>query len=169
MAHHAIKGGAMSFAFSSALKNVPDKDRQRLQWAAVVFGLILLWTFNLSPALKTLREVPPQLTQLAAQTQTLQAMQLQAQALQNSPRLSPVDAAALLQQSVSDMLGSGARMSTEGSRMTVTLSGVSADNLAQFLAMARSKSHALPTEAHLQKTKELWRGTLVLNLPSTSP
>lgn len=157
----------MSFEFLNAFKQVPDKDRQRLQWAAVVFGAILLWTFSLAPALKTLRDVPPQLTQLAAQTQTLKAMQAQAQALQNSPRLSPVDAAALLQQSVSDVLGSGARMNTEGTRVTLTLSGVSADNLAQFLAMARSKSHALPIEAHLQKAKELWRGTLVLNLPST--
>jgi len=167
MAHHACEGDAMSFEFLKAFKQVPDKDRLRLQWAAVVLGAILLWTFGLAPALQTLRDVPPQLTQLAAQTQTLKAMQAQAQALQNSPRLSPVDAAALLQQSVSDVLGSGARMTTEGTRVTLTLSGVSADNLAQFLAMARSKSHALPIEAHLQKAKELWRGTLVLNLPST--
>ena len=157
----------MSFEFLKAFKQAPDKDRLRLQWAAVVLGAILLWTFGLAPALQTLRDVPPQLTQLAAQTQTLKAMQAQAQALQNSPRLSPVDAAALLQQSVSDVLGSGARMTTEGTRVTLTLSGVSADNLAQFLAMARSKSHALPIEARLQKAKELWRGTLVLNLPST--
>jgi hypothetical protein len=54
---------------------------------------------------------------------------------------------------------------------------VSADSLAQFLATARNKSHALPIEAHLQKfsgtasgkttsAKELWRGALILNLPS---
>jgi general secretion pathway protein M len=174
MAHHAHQGGAMSFGFLSVLQNMPSKDRQRLQWAAVALGAVLLWTFNVAPALKKLREVPTQLAQLDAQTQSLKAMQAQAQALQKSPRLNHADAAALLQQSASDVLGTGARLGTEGTRVTLTLSGVSADNLAQFLALARSKSHALPVEAHLQQftgsaanAKALWRGTLILNLPAT--
>jgi general secretion pathway protein M len=90
-----------------------------------------------------------------------------------------------LQQSATEILGAGASLNIQGARATLTLSGVSADSLAQFLAKARNKSHALPIEAHLQKfsgtssgtssgtasgkatsAKELWRGALILNLPS---
>ena len=164
----------MSFDVSSAFKNMPAQDKQRLQWAALVLGAVLLWTFNVAPALKTLRDVPPQLAKLDAQTQTLKALQTQAQALQKSPRLSASDATHLLQQSSRELLGSGAQLTIQGARASLTLTGVSADNLAQFLATARTQSHALPIEAHLQKftgtganAKELWRGALILNLPTT--
>lgn len=164
----------MKLEFLSVLQSLPHKDRQRLQGAALALGAIVLWTFNLAPALKTLRDVPTQLTQLDAQTQSLKTMQVQALGLQKSPRLSQADAFALLQQSATEVLGTGARLSADGARATLTLSGVSADSLAQFLAMARSKSHALPLEAHLQKftgtgtnAKELWRGALILNLPAS--
>jgi general secretion pathway protein M len=94
--------------------------------------------------------------------------------LQKSPRLSASDATNLLQQSSRELLGSGAQLTIQGARASLTLTGVSADNLAQFLATARTQSHALPIEAHLQKftgtganAKELWRGALILNLPTT--
>ena len=171
----------MSLKFWGALQQVRPKERQLLIWAALVLSLVLLWTYNLAPALQTLREAPSQLTQLEAQTQTLKSLQAQAQALQKSPRLNPADAASLLQQSATEILGAGASLNIQGARATLTLSGVSADSLAQFLATARNKSHALPIEAHLQKfsgtssgtasgkttsAKELWRGALILNLPS---
>lgn len=175
----------MSFKFLDAFQQASAKERQLFFWTALVLGLVLLGSFNIAPALKTLREVPSQLSQLEAQTQTLKSLQAQAQALQKSPRLNPADAASLLQQSATEILGTGASLNIQGTRATLTLSGVSADSLAQFLAMARNKSHALPIEAHLQKfsgttsgsasgsasgkatsAKELWRGALILNLPS---
>ena len=184
----------MNFDFLKPLNALPAQDRQRLQWLLAVLVLILVWTFNVAPALKTWREAPALLLQLEAQTQSVKAMQAQAQSLQKAARLSSADAASQLQQSVAEVLGSGAKLSLEGSRATLTLSGVSAENLAQFLTTARTKSHALPLEAHLQKfenanananantnansngnapakTKssgatQLWRGTLILNLPS---
>ena len=174
----------MSFDFLKPLNALPAPDRQRLQWLLAVLLFILVWTFNVSPALKTWREAPALLVQLETQTQSLKAMQAQAQSLQKAARLSSADAASQLQQSVTEVLGSGAKLNLEGGRATLTLSGVSAENLAQFLTMARTKSHALPLEAHLQKfentnsngiaptkTKssgatQLWRGTLILNLPS---
>jgi general secretion pathway protein M len=135
----------------------------------------MLWTWNLAPALKTLREVPLQLTQLDAQTQQLKAMQAQAQTLQKSPRIKSNEAASLLQKAASEVLGNGARLNIEGTRATLTLSGVSADSLAQFVALARTQSQTMPIEAHLQKfsasgsaskdSKELWRGALILSLP----
>ena len=161
--------------FLNIFQALPDKDRQRLLVLASVFLSLMLWTWNLAPALKTLREVPLQLTQLDAQTQQLKAMQAQAQTLQKSPRIKSNEAASLLQNAASEVLGNGARLNIEGTRATLTLSGVSADSLAQFVALARTQSQTMPIEAHLQKfsasgsaskdSKELWRGALILSLP----
>ena len=160
--------------FFNTLQALPKKDRQRLGGLAAVLMALMLWTWNLAPALKTLREVPLQLSQLDAQTQQLKAMQAQAQTLQKSPRIKPNEATSLLQKAASEVLGNGARLNIEGSRATLTLSGVSADSLAQFVALARTQSQAMPIEAHLQKfsasgsaskdSKELWRGALILSL-----
>ena len=127
-------------------------------------------------ALKTLREVPLQLTQLQDQTQKLKLMQAQAQAFQKSPRLPTREAGLLLQKAAAETLASGARLNIEGTRATLTLSSVSAESLAQFLAVVRTQAQVLPIEAHLQKfsdpaatqktaAPELWRGTMVLSLP----
>ncbi len=162
--------------FSSPFQALPPKDRQRLLALGLVLLALILWTWNLAPALKTLREVPSQLAQLQAQTQNLKSMQVQAQAFQKSPHLKLNEASSLLQKNVTETLGSGARISIEGARATVTLNGVSADSTAQFLAVARTQAQSLPIEAHLQKftepaasqkttSQELWRGTLILSLP----
>jgi general secretion pathway protein M len=165
----------VSMKFLNSFQALPEKDRQRLLGLGVLLVVLLLWTWNLAPALKTLREVPVQLTQLDAQTQQLKAMQAQVQTLQKSPRIKINEATTLLQQAASERLGAGARLNMEGSRATLTLSGVSADSLAQFLSVARTQSQAMPIEAHLQKytsagaankdNKELWRGALILSLP----
>ena len=186
MAHHAFEGRAMSFQILNLLKTLPAQDRQKLQWGVGALVLVLVWTFNTGPAIKTLREAPAQLQQLDAQTQSLKTMQTEALRLQKAARINPTDAFTLLQQSAAEVLGTGAKVNLEGGRATLTLSGVSAESLAQFLALARTKSHALPVEAHLQKfvnansngnasalakskgsATELWRGTLILNMPSS--
>ena len=78
--------------------------------------------------------------------------------------------------SSAENLDNGARLNIEGTRATLTLSRVSAESLAQFLALARTQAQALPIEAQLQKftdasapktntPADLWRGTLILSLP----
>ena len=175
MAHRGLEGRVLSMKFFNIFQALPEKDRQRLLVLAAVLLALMLWTWNLAPALKTLREVPLQLSQLDAQTQQLKTMQVQAQTLQKSPRIKPNEATSLLQKAASEVLGNGVRLNIEGTRATLTLSGVSADSLAQFVALARTQSQAMPIEAHLQKfstsgsvnkdSKELWRGALILSLP----
>jgi general secretion pathway protein M len=166
----------MSMKFLSSLQSLPPKERQRLLALALVLLALILWTWQISPALQTLRDMPAQLAQLQDQTQQLKLMQAQAQALQKSPRVQAKDARTLLQKVATENLDNGARLNIEGSRATLTISRVSAESLAQFLALARTQAQALPIEAQLQKftdagaTKtntpaDLWRGTLILSLP----
>jgi general secretion pathway protein M len=130
----------------------------------------LLWFLNISPALQTYQQAPLQLAKLEQQSETLKALQLQALALQKAPRIKAQDASAALPQILANTLGSGAKLNVEATRATLQMTSVSAEALAQFLEEARNQAHALPTEAHLQKfkagTQGMWRGTLILNLPS---
>jgi len=160
----------MKSEWRSRFKALPDKDRQRLKYLALGLFLSLLWYWNMAPALKTYREAPLQLAQLELQSQNLKSLQTQALALQKAPRMNAQNASAVLQQTVTEILGSSAKLNLEAGRATVNLTPTSADALAQFLATARIKAYALPVEAKLQKTKtadqELWRGTLILSLPT---
>jgi len=160
----------MKSEWRSRFKALPDKDRQRLKYLALGLFLSLLWFWNMAPALKTYREAPLQLAQLELQSQNLKSLQTQALALQKAPRMNAQNASTVLQQTVTEILGSSAKLNLEAGRATVNLAPTSADALAQFLASARVKAYALPVEAKLQKTKtadqELWRGTLILSLPT---
>ena len=152
------------------LQDLPEKDRTRIQFLGLVLIGILLWFGNIAPAIKTYQDAPLQLAQLEKQTESLKALQAQAVALQKAPRIKAQDAAALLQQSTIEILGNGAKLNLEATRATLTLTSVSAEGLAQFLSVARTQAHALPLEAKLQKNKtgsqEVWRGTLILSLPT---
>jgi general secretion pathway protein M len=160
----------MKSEWRSRFKALPDKDRQRLKYLALGLFLSLLWFWNMAPALKTYQEAPLQLAQLELQSQNLKSLQTQALALQKAPRMNAQNASAVLQQTATEILGSSAKLTLESGRATVNLTPTSADALAQFLASARVKAYALPVEAKLQKTKtadqELWRGTLILSLPT---
>jgi general secretion pathway protein M len=151
-------------------QSLPDKDRQRIQFVLIALFGSLLWFWNIAPALKTYQQAPLQLAQLEQQTERLLAHQSQALALQKATRMKAQDASAVLPQASVSILGNGAKLNLEATRATLTLTSVSAEALAQFLETARNQAHALPTEAHLQKTKagaqDMWRGTLILSLPS---
>ena len=176
MAHSGPEGRLVNMKFLSSFQALPQKDRQRLLALGLVLLGLMLWTWNIAPALKTLHEMPTQLAQLQDQSQKLKLMQAQAQAFQKSPRLPTNDARSMLQKAVAETLGNGARLNIEGTRATLTLSSVSAESMAQFLALARTQAQALPIEAQLQNFTEpaasktanpsdLWRGALILSLP----
>jgi general secretion pathway protein M len=132
--------------------------------AAAVLLLAALWWLGIAPALNTLRGAEHQHRLLEAQLQEMQAMQVQARALQAQPRLAPEDARRQLEASVKP-LAPGLQLSLVGDRATVTLKGVPADALAQWLAQVRLNLRLLPIEARLRRSAPgAWDGTVVLNL-----
>ena len=165
----------MNMNLRHALKQLPDKDQQRLMLLVWVLAAVLLGIWNVWPALQTGQQAPLQLAKLEAQTQALKAMQVEAKALQNAPRLNAAEARAILQQGTTEWLGNGAKLSADGTLMTLTVTAASAEALAQWLSAARTQAQALPVDAHLQKSsgtskdaKETWRGSIILSLPSRS-
>ncbi|AEG94652.1 type II secretion system protein GspM [Ramlibacter tataouinensis] len=164
---------------AARLRSLPQAAALRERWqklaprekayvaaAAGLLLLALLWWVLVAPALATLRGAEAQHRALDAQLQRMLALQSQAQAMQSQPRQNADEALRALEASVRQMLGAGARMVVGGDRVTLTVSGVRGDALAQWLTQARVNARSLPAEARLNRNANgLWDGTLVLALP----
>jgi general secretion pathway protein M len=135
--------------------------------AALLVVVALAWWLAIAPAFAVLRTAEEQHRVLDAQLQRMLGLQAQAQALQAQPRQSYDEALRLLEASVRQRLGTSARMTIAGERVTLTLAGTPPDVLAQWLTQARVNARSLPGEARLNRNAAgLWDGTLVLALPS---
>lgn len=143
--------------------------RQRVL-AAIAGGLLagaLVWWLALSPALATLRTAPAQHQALDAQLQRMRALQAQARSLKALPRITRDEALRLLDASVRQQLGAGARLAPTGDTATLTVAGTSGDALANWLAQARVDARIQPAQVRLTRNPAgLWEGTLVLPLPA---
>lgn len=142
-----------------------QRERRGLLLAAAVLGLALLWWLAVAPALALWRSAPAQHQQLDAQLQHMLALQAQARALQALPMPDAAAARRALDAAL-QTLGSDAKVSTQGDRLSVTFHGVTPQALAQTLSAARQNAHRVPTEAHLKHNGALWDGTLVFTLPA---
>jgi general secretion pathway protein M len=163
------------------------REQRLLTLAAGVLSLAGLWWLGLAPALRTLQQAPAQQAQWDAQWQHLTALQAQAQALQKLPRMTQAAALKALQNVTTERLGTHAKLTTTGDRCTVTLTQVTPEALAQWLAQVRTQARAVPVEVKLQRaalasegapspaattsttpTKSpAWSGSVVLSLPAS--
>ncbi|MGY8905115.1 MAG: type II secretion system protein GspM [Burkholderiales bacterium] len=142
--------------------------------AAVLVLLAALWWLALAPALQTLRTAPAERARLDAQLLQMRVLQAQAQALQTQPRLGYDDALRALEASVKQNLGTGAQLNVAGDQVSISVRGVSAGALTQWLTQARVNARAQPTDARLMRSAGAadaagtvrWDGTLVLSLPA---
>lgn len=135
--------------------------------AAALVGLALLWWIALAPALATLRHADAQHRELDAQLAQMQRMQALARAMQAQPRQGRDESMRQLETAIRQQLGTSARYSIDGERVTITLANAQAPLLAQWLTQVRANARALPGEARLTRNAAGgWDGTLVLTLPA---
>jgi general secretion pathway protein M len=140
------------------------RERQAVIVVAFVIGLFALWSLLVQPALRTAREAPAQLDMLDAQYQQMQRIAGEATALRGATRVSTTQAAAAL-KAATDRLGANARLTLQGDRATLTITGgVSAEALRAWLVEARSGARARPIDAQLQRGPTGYSGSLGLTL-----
>lgn len=143
------------------------REQQLVAAAAGLVAAALLWWLVLAPPLAVLRAAEAQHRVLDGQLQRMLGLQAQAQALQAQPRQSTDEASRLLEATVRDKLGTAARMTIAGERVTIVLAGAAPEALGQWLTQARTNARVLPQEARLTRNAAgLWDGTLVLALPA---
>ena len=143
------------------------KEKWTLKLAMALLAGYLVWALALAPALRTLRSYEVSRIKLDADLQTMQGLQAQAQALQSMPRLSHSTATQALRDSVQNAFGKNADFSANGANATVTVRGVSADALAQWLLGARTEALSAPVQVRLSNTTSGWSGTLQMALPDS--
>jgi general secretion pathway protein M len=144
-----------------------QREQSMVRGALLILALALVWFVALRPAIATLRNAKSQGPQLRAQLQDMLQLQAQAQVLQAVPAAQTQDSKNLLEAAL-PTLGATAQMSLTGDRATITLEGSSADALAQWLTQARLNARARPLELHLTQSQGLWKGRIVLQMPSTA-
>ena len=142
------------------------REQMLVAATAALVALALVWWVALAPALATLRNAEAQHRTLDAQLQQVRRLQAQAQAMQSQPRMNREEALRLLEVAIRQQLAVAARYSIAGDRVTVTLTGVSSDALAQWLTQARVNARTLPAEARLARNATGgWDGTITMVLP----
>lgn len=162
----------MKTAFQAALAKRWAHLSPREQRAVSVLGgllaVLLFWSVAIAPAWQTLRASEARRVQLAQQQAHMQALQAQAQALQQRPALSREEALRTL-QSLSQPLGKQLELTVQGERVSVQVKAMPAQALAQWLSQARTQAQALPIEAHwVRQANTVWDGSLVMRLPNAS-
>ena len=134
--------------------------------AAGLVAVALLWWIALAPAIGTLKDADTQHRALDTQLQNMRRLQAQARAMQSQPKQGQDEAMRQLEAAIRQQLGTSARYSIAGERVTVSLSNAPAAALAQWLAQVRTNARAIPGEARLTRNAAGgWDGSLVLALP----
>lgn len=142
---------------------LPSRERLGLTLAGLVVAIALLWMMAVAPALRTLREAPAQIDSLDLQLQSMQRLAAEARELRGTAPV-PATQAALALKSATDRLGERGRISVQGDRATLTLSGVTGETLRAWLTEARSGARARPTEAQLTRGPQGYAGTLIVTI-----
>lgn len=149
---------------------LPGREKNLVRGAVLLVLGLLLWQLSVAPSLATLRSADAQAKALNAQLQRMQAMQIQAQALQKQPPLGFDEAVRALTAATRQTLGATAQLGVAGDRASITLKEASPDALAEWLAQARLNARSVPVEARLVRAgapgKTSWNGVLVMSLPA---
>lgn len=156
-----LAGSTQALRSAWAARDV--RERRLLLLAAVVLALFLLWSLVLQPALRTLRTAPAQIDHLDTQLQAMRAMAGDVQRLRAIPPLPREQAAAAL-RAASERLGTQARLSEQGERAVLTLTGATPGQVRDWLTEARGAARARPLEVNLTRDAQGLSGTVVVTL-----
>lgn len=145
---------------------LPPRERRLVLLAGSLLAGYLIWLLALQPAWRTLSMAPQQLDALDAQWQTMQRLASETQALRAAVPVSPEQVAAAL-AAATERLGAKGRISMQGERAVLTLSGATPSQLRDWLAEARSGARARPVEATLSRSAQGYSGTVTVALGGT--
>jgi len=138
------------------------RREQRLATLAGVVVLVgLLWAIGVQPAWRELTRAPAEHDRLDVQLQAMQRDALEAQQLRATPSLPPEQAVAAL-RAATERLGDKAKLTLQGERAVVNLTGVSGGALRDWLSEVRAGARARPLEANLARGPQGFNGTVII-------
>ena len=139
------------------------RERQLVVLVGAVLVVFAVWALLVQPAWRVAAGAPAQLDRLDNQLRQMQRIAAESQALRAVPPVAPAQAATALKAST-DRLGEAARLTLQGDRATLSVSGVPGDALRNWLVEARSGARARPVELQLQRGPQGFTGSVVVAL-----
>lgn len=137
------------------------RDKTLALFGSMALLLFLVWLIAVQPALHTLATVPTQRDALDIQWQGMQKLAAESRELRGAAPMSPADSLAAL-QAATVRLGAAGKLTVQGDRAVLTLSGASTGQLRNWLSEARSGARARPIEANLSRAAQGYTGTLIV-------
>jgi general secretion pathway protein M len=144
-------------------RGLAARERTVLTAGGVLIILALLWWVAIQPAWRMLAQAPAEHERLDVQLQQMQREAAEAQQLRALPPL-PTDQAGLALRAATERLGDKGRLTLQGDRATVVLSGVPTAALRDWLSEARAGARARPVEANLTRGPNGFTGNVILSL-----
>jgi len=141
------------------------RERQMVVVIAAAVTFLVVWLALVRPALNTLETAPVQRDQADAQLLQMQAIANEARQLRALPPVPPSVAEQVL-KSATDELGGKAKITLQGDRATLSVTGINGEELRKWLIQARGGARARPVEANLVRAGDGYNGTLVVSIGS---
>ncbi len=139
------------------------RERQMVVVIAALLAFLAMWLVLVRPAWKTLDEAPAQRALADAQLLQMQAISNEAKQLRALPPV-PQSVAEQVLKSATDDLGGKAKLSVQGDRATLSVTGINGEELRKWLLQARGGARARPVEATLTRAGEGYNGTVVVSI-----
>ena len=141
------------------------RERQMVLVIGGALAFLVVWLLLVRPAWTTLDNAPALRAQADAELLQMQAIANEAKQLRALPPV-PQSVAEQVLKSATDDLGGKAKLSVQGERATLSVTGINGEDLRKWLMQARGGARARPIEAALTRAGDGYNGTLVVQLGS---
>ena len=141
------------------------RERQMVLAIGGLLAFLLVWLLLVRPAWKTLDDAPALRAQADAQLLQMQAISNEARQLRALPPV-PQSVAEQVLKAATDELGGKAKLSVQGDRVILSLTGANGEDIRKWLIQARGGARARPIEATLTRAGDGYNGTLVVAIGS---
>ena len=155
------------FSLKASYDALSVREKTIVTFAIFLVLFAFIWLVLISPALQTLKTAPAQHLVLDQEIQAIQKMAVEAKSIQAEPQEMPANFDLSLKSLSENILPGKTNISTSGNRVTISLNGVSGQNLSKWLEAIRTELHSKPQDAQLKYLETEWQGTVVLVLPSS--
>jgi general secretion pathway protein M len=137
------------------------RERQMVVVIGGALAFLAVWLLLVRPAWTTLDSAPALSAQADAQLLQMQAIANEARQLRALPPV-PQTVAEQVLKSATDDLGGKAKLSVQGERATLSVTGINGEDLRAWLLKVRGGARARPVEATLTRAGDGYNGTLVV-------
>jgi general secretion pathway protein M len=141
------------------------RERQMVVIIVAAVTFLVVWLALVRPAMNTLDAAPNLRAQADAQLLQMQAISNEAKQLRALPPV-PASVAEQVLKSATDELGGKAKITVQGERATLSVTGINGEELRKWLIQARGGARARPVEANLVRAGEGYNGTLIVAIGS---